>query len=178
MDAPEPGEIVFKGYRLVPVYGRMTPALRDEVVAMWLGANAMPPEEARRRSGEVVFAIRDPAGAIAGVNTAFVWELPGDAGTWYFYRTYMRPADRGVPGLPTAALRAAVDLLRDHRHPAAPRGVVAVFANPRLARRGAMRRMARLGFHLVGRDREGREVLCLRFDGAVPVAPPGLLQPA
>lgn len=174
----EHGEIAFKGYRLVPVYGRTTPELRAEVTAMWLEAQVLPPDEARRRAGEVVFALRNPAGELAGVNTAIVWEVPGGSGAWYFYRTFMRAADRGVTGLPTAALRAAVALLRDHRHPAAPLGVVVVLANPRLAERGAMRRMQRLGFHFIGRDHEGRVVLCLRFDGAVPMPPSGLLQPA
>ena len=175
---PEHGEIAFKGYRLIPVYGRITPELRAEVIALWLGAKVLPADEARRRAGEVVFAIRNPAGELAGVNTAIVWEVPGGSGAWYFYRTFVRREDRGVAGLPSAALRAAVALLRDHAHPAAPRGVVAVVENPRLAKRGAMRRLGRLGFHLIGRDHEGREVLCLRFDGAVPVAPPGLLRPA
>jgi len=174
----EHGEIAFKGYRLVPVYGRMTPELRAEVAAMWLDARVLPPDEARRRAGEVVFAIRNPAGELAGVNTAMAWEVPGGSGAWYFYRTFVRSRDRGVSGLPTAALRATVALLRDHPHPAAPRGVVVVLENPKLAGRGAMRRMRHLGFHLIGRDQEGREVLCLRFDGTVPVPPPGLLRPA
>ena len=178
MTDPSPGGTSLRGYTLTPVYGRVPPGVRDEIVGMWLAAGAVPPEEAKRRVDEVVIAIRGPSGALAGVNTVYVQDVPGGAGPYYFYRTFVRPADRGIPGLTTAAFEAAVALLRDHPHPRSPRGVVVIVENPKLARRGAIARLKRVGLHLVGRDAQGRDVWCLKFDGTVPVAPAGLLKPA
>lgn len=170
-------DIEFRGYKLTPVYGRAPPAARDDIVGMWLAAGVLAPDEAHRRVDEVVYTIRNPSGELAGVNTVYVQDVPGGAGPYYFYRTFVRPADRGIPGLTTAAFKAAVALLRDHPHPRSPRGVVAIVENAKLARRGAVARMKRVGLHLVGRDAQGRDVWCVKFDGTVPVAPAGLLKP-
>ena len=176
-DSPA-GDVEIRGYRLTPVYGRVPAGVRDEIVGMWLAAGALSSDEAKRRVDEVVIAIRSPSGALAGVNTVYVQDVPGGAGPFYFYRTFVRPADRGVPGLTTAAFKAAVALLRDHPHPRHPRGVVVIVENAKLARPGAVARMKRVGLHLVGRDAQGHDVWCARFDGTVPVAPAGLLKPA
>ena len=178
MTDPSAGEIEIRGFRLTPVYGRVPPGVRDEIVGMWLAAGVLPPDEAKRRVDEVVVTIRNPSGALAGVNTVYVQDVPGGAGPYYFYRTFVRPADRGVPGIATAAFQAAVALLRHHPHPRVPRGVVVIVENPKLSRRGAVARMKRVGLHRVGRDAQGHDVWCLRFDGTVPVAPAGLLRPA
>ncbi|MEO8485963.1 MAG: hypothetical protein ABI585_06440 [Betaproteobacteria bacterium] len=167
---------VVRGYRFEPVYGRVAPALRQEIVALWLAAGVLPEDEARRRVDEVVIAIRNPAGELAGVNTAYVRGVTGGSGSWYFYRTFVRPEDRGVPGVVSGALRVAIETLRAYPHPEHPRGVVAVIENPKLANRGPMRRMDRLGLHRIGQDAAGRDVWCIKFDGTVPVAPPGLLR--
>ena len=177
MSDPTSGDIEIRGYRLSPVYGRVGKALADEIVAMWLAAGVLPADEARRRVGEVVIAIRNPDGEVAGVNTVYVRQAPGGSGAWYFYRTFVRPADRGTPGVTSGALRAAIAVLREHPHPEAPRGIVVVVENPKLSKQGPMRRLERLGFHLIGRDAEDRDVWCLRFDGTVPLAPQGLLRP-
>ena len=173
-----PSDIEIRGYRLTPVYGRVPPDVRDEIVGMWLAAGVLPPEEARRRVDEVVCTIRAPSGVLAGVNTVYVQDVPGTAGAYYFYRTFVRPADRGVPGLATGALKAAIAWLRGHPHPRKPLGVVAILENPKLMKRGPSARLRRIGLTLVGRDTAGRDVWCVRFDGAVPSAPEGLLKPA
>jgi len=176
MDDDAPPALEFRGYRLEPVYGRVTPDVRDEIVGMWLAAGVIAPDEAKRRVDEVVYAIRAPSGELAGVNTAYVRDVPG-AGAWYFYRTFVRPADRGTPGLTLGAFKAAITLLRDHPHPRNPRGVVAIVENQKLMKRGLVARMRRAGLTLVGRDSAGRDVWCVRFDGSVPVAPERLLKP-
>lgn len=178
MDERAPSDLEHRGYRLMPVYGSVPPGLRDEIIGMWLAAGVLPPGEARRRVDEVVYAIRAPSGALAGVNTAYVQDVRGGVGAYYFFRTFVRPADRGVPGLASVAWKAAVALLRVYPHPLDPKGVVAIVENPKLMRRGPAARMRRAGLTLVGRDAAGREVWCLRFDGQVPVAPEGLLKPA
>ena len=181
MDDDAPHALEIRGYRLEPVYGRVTPDVRDEIVGMWLAAGVLEPDEAKRRVDEVVFTIRAPSGVLAGVNTVYVKDVPGGTGAYYFYRTFLRPADRGVPGLALGALKAAIALLRDpphpHPHPHRPQGVVAIIENPRLMKRGPSERLRRAGLTLVGRDASGRDVWCVKFDGSVPVAPEGLLKP-
>jgi hypothetical protein len=172
-----PHEVEIRGYRLTPVLGRLPSDVRDEIVGMWLAAGVLTPDEAKRRAGEVVYTIRAPSGVLAGVNTAYVQDVPG-AGAFYFYRTFVRPVDRGVPGLASAALKAAIAFLRDHPHPRRPQGVVAILENPKLMKRGPSARLRRIGLTLVGRDAGGRDVWCIRFDGAVPSAPEGALKPA
>jgi hypothetical protein len=175
---PASADLEIRRYRLTPLYGRVPPDVRDEIVGMWLAAGVLAPAEARRRVDEVVFTIRAPSGVLAGVNTAYVRDVPGTPGAWYFYRTYLRPADRGTPGVALGALKAAIALLREHPHPRGPLGVIAIIENPKIMKRGPSARLRGAGLTLVGRDAAGRDVWCVRFDGTVPVAPEGLLGPA
>ena len=177
MDERAPPDPEIRGYRLTPVYGRVSPDVREEIVGMWLAAGVLTPEEARRRVEEVVYTIRAPSGVLAGVNTVYVQDVPGTAGAYYFYRTFVRPADRGVPGLATGALKAAIAWLRDHPHPRAPLGVILIIETPKIMKRGPAARLRRAGLTLVGRDGADRDVWCVRFDGAAPVAPEGSLKP-
>jgi hypothetical protein len=177
MSAAERAVVELRGYRLTGVYGRLTSGERQAIVRMWIDAGVLPPAEAQRRVAEVVVTAQDPGGSLAGVNTVYVAETPGAAGPYYFYRTYIRPAHRGVRGVPTAMLELALAVLRGHSHAPAPLGVVIVAENPKLMRESAMRRLRALGFTLLGRDARGCDVWCLRFDGSTPVAPPGVVAP-
>ena len=176
-DAPIVVE-AFRGYRLCAVYGRIPAADARDVVRMWIDAGVLPPDEAQRRVGEVVVVARAADGQVAGVNTVYVADAPGDRGAYYFYRTYLRPEHRGVAGIPRRMVRLALQQLRGHRHPQAPRGVVIITENPKLMRRGIKTRIEALGFHLLGSDARGCDVWCHKFDGSIPVAPPGIRPPA
>ena len=169
-------EIEVRGYRLTPVYGNVGADVRDEIVGMWLAAGVLPADEAARRVDEVVFTIRAPSGVLAGVNTVYVRDIPG-AGPFYFYRTFVRPSDRGVPGLATRAIKAAIAFLKDHAHPRSPRGLVVVTENPKLMNAGPTARLTRIGLTPLGLDAGDRVVWCVKFDGSVPTAPPGMLKP-
>jgi predicted GNAT family acetyltransferase len=177
-DAAAPPVVEYRGYRLAAVFGRASPADVGDVVRMWIDGGVLPPAEAQRRVFELAVVVRAPDGTVAGVNTAYVADVPGGSGRFYFYRTYVKPEHRGISGLPTRMLRAALAALRDTEHPQAPRGVIVITENPKLMRRAAMARLEAEGLHLLGRDARGCDVWCLRFDGAVPVAPPGVLTPA
>jgi predicted GNAT family acetyltransferase len=177
MSAQERAVIELRGYRLTAVYGCLTPGDRQAIVRMWIDAGVLPPAEAQRRVTEVVVTAHDPGGSLAGVNTVYVAETPGAAGRYYFYRTYIRPAHRGVRGVPTAMLELALTILRRHPHALAPLGVVIVAENPKLMRASVTRRLRALGFTLLGRDARGCDVWCLKFDGSTPVAPPGVIAP-
>ena len=150
-----------RGYRLSGMYGRAPARDAADIVRMWIDAGVLLPAEAQRRVSEVVVVAR----------------APGDRGAWYFYRTYVRPEHRGVAGVPTRMVALALQELRVHPHPQAPRGVVIITENAKLMRRGAMSRLEGLGFHLLGSDARGLDVWCHRFDGAIPVAPPGIRRP-
>jgi hypothetical protein len=176
MSDPGDGAVEVEGYRLVPVYGRVGAELRRGIERMWVDEGALTLEAAVRRVDEVVVAILAPAGEVAGVNTAYVQRLAGGSDAWYFYRTFVRAAYRGRPAVASAAFVMAVDVLRAAPHPMRPAGLLAVVENPKLANAGPMKRMGRLGLHLIGRDKKrGRDVWGARFDGAIPVLPPGLL---
>jgi hypothetical protein len=171
------GDVVIKGYRLTEVLGGITPQLRDEIAGMWLAEGVLPPAEAQRRVAEVVLIARAPDGSLAAVNTAYLALIPGTQSRFWFYRTFIRPAHRGVWGVPRHMLRLAIEALQRHPHPEQPLGVVAIIENERLMRKGASAVIERMGMHRVGRDAQGHDVWCVRFDGVVPVAPPGLLAP-
>jgi len=170
-------DLVIKGYRLTAVLGQIPPALRDEIAGMWLAEGVLPPAEAQRRVAEVVLVARAPDGSLAAVNTAFVSVVPGTQSPYWFYRTFVRPAHRGVWGLPRRMLARAIEALRSHPHPDHPLGMIAITENERLMRKGAAAVIERMGMHRVGRNAQGQDVWCVRFDGTVPVAPPGLLAP-
>ncbi|MFO1284836.1 MAG: hypothetical protein U1F51_20685 [Burkholderiales bacterium] len=165
-------------YRLVEVLGRLTPAVRDEIVGMWTAEGVVAPAEAQRRVAEVVLVARAADGTVAGVNTAYVQKAPGTSANYWFYRMFLRPAHRGNWALPRAMFVHAIEVLRRHPHPAHPLGLVAIVENPRLMRKAAAATVAELGATRLGRDAQGRDVWCVNFDGTVPVAPPGLLRPA
>jgi len=176
-DVPIPG-IEYRGYRLFGVCGRTQAEDVRDVVRMWIDAGVLAPAEAQRRIAELVVVTRAPDGQLAGVSTAYVADVPGERGAWYFYRTFLRSEHRGVAGVPTRMLRLALDELRAWRHPQAPRGVVIITENPKLMRRAAKARIEALGLNLLGSDERGCDVWCLKFDGTVPVAPPWLRPPA
>ena len=173
-DEPNASGSEYRGYRLAGVCAGVAAEDARDVVRMWVDARVLAPAEAQRRVAELVVVVRAPDGAVAGVNTAYVADVPGDRGAFYFYRTFLLPAHRGVAGLPTRMLRLALAELRAHRHPRAPLGVVIITENPKLMRRAARARLESLGLHLLGRDARDCDVWCLRFDGTVPEPPPGI----
>lgn len=165
------------GYRIDTVLGRVGPALRDELVGMWVGEGVLAPPQALARVDEVVVVARGPEGEIAGVNTAYVDRPANLPVAYWFYRTFVRPSHRSAWGVPGAMFAQAISALREHPHADRPRGIVAIVENVRLMRESAHEEIARLGLHRLGRDPAGRDVWCLNFDGSTPVAPPGLLGP-
>lgn len=165
------------GYTIEVVLGRVGPSLRDEAVGMWVSENALPPAEARRRSGELIAIARSPDGEIAAVSTAYVAPLAGSTTNFWYYRTLARRAHRTAFALIPALFETAVAALRRAEHAERPAGVAAVIENPELARPGARAEISRAGLHLVGLDPSGRDVWCLRFDGTAQERPPGLREP-
>ena len=162
------------GYRVDEVLGRVPPAVRDEVVGMWIAERVVAPAEAQRRVAEVVAIARAADGEIAGIATAYVAPLAGTERSYWHYRTFVRPAHRSVWAIAPRMFDAAVTALRAHAVDPAPLGVALVVENPDLMRPAMREEIAKAGLHLLGADAAGRDVWCLHFDGSVPDKPPGL----
>jgi hypothetical protein len=151
-------ELRYGEYRLENVYGDISPAVRDEIVAFWLAQRALLDErEARRRVAEVAFLVRNPGGEIVGLNTVYkgaIRSVPV-----YFYRSFVRAGDRD-PGLSRSLLRSATRYFATRGD---ARGIAFVAENPKLTRRGAVASVQRLGFRLLGTDPAGRQVFVQEF---------------
>jgi hypothetical protein len=82
-------------YSITPVSAPVSEGLRQEVAAFWLGNGAIPNViQAQRRADELVCVARNASNEIVGVNTAYVSNLPGEDGNYWFYRMFIRPPDR------------------------------------------------------------------------------------
>jgi hypothetical protein len=143
-------------YRIDPVFGSITPQLRGELVQFWLDEGALPDANAAwARTDEVVCIARDPAEAIASVNTVYLAALQGPDDLHYYYRMFARPQDRLLE-LATGMVRAcreflAASPLRDPR----ARGVLIVAENPKLQSPAGRRLLAGRGWSLVGKTARG-----------------------
>lgn len=161
-DSPAPNTY-FRGYQLLNVYGRMTPELRDEAVDFWLRCGALgDPREARRRTDELAYLVRSPSGELVGVNTVYVGGLGQPPRPYFFYRSFIRPADRRM-GLSRTLLHTTAAFLEQTRTADGPHGVVIVAENVKLASRALSRLLDRLGFRLVGKDSRGLDVRLRSF---------------
>jgi hypothetical protein len=75
------------------VRGRMSPEVGEELVEFWTARGALTAASARERLNEVVCVLRDPEGAIAGVNSVYAGrvETVGGRRVW-IYRSFIDPA--------------------------------------------------------------------------------------
>ena len=161
-----PDPIQFKGNHLTNVYQRLQTAQANEIIRLWLQAGVVPAAEAARRCNEVVYTFHDSDGELIGVNTVYVAHFNEPNRPYYFYRTFIRHADRGIRGLPRLALRLTYDFLKQHRHAENPLGMVVVTENPKLMRRGVSHVLQQLGFHRAGQDARGCNLWHQDFNGS------------
>ncbi|HEX3537956.1 MAG TPA: hypothetical protein VHU15_14450 [Stellaceae bacterium] len=160
-------------YRIDPVFGTITPQLRGELVQFWLDEGALPDANAAwARTDEVVCIARDPARAIASVNTVYLAPLQGPDDLHYFYRMFTRPQDRLLE-LTTGMVRVCRESLEASRlrDPRA-RGVVIVAENPKLQGPAGHRLLSSKGWVHLGKNPRGFDVWRKLFPGAAaPVEP-------
>lgn len=157
-EAPAAG-FGFRDLRIVPVFGCLGRQRAAELSEFWLSRGAIrDPAEARRRTAEAVFLVLADE-RIVGVNTVYRAQL----GEYWFYRRFMDPAHR-LAGLGPRLFRATVELLAGRRDADGnPRGIAVVAENPKLARPGARRMLARLGLRACGQTPRGQDVWRLDF---------------
>ena len=97
-------------FQVLWVFGAVSEALRQQIVAFWLGEGAITnADEAWRRSWEVACLLREAeSGRIAGACTVAV-RLDDNAQSYGYVRIFIRPASR------LAGLNGPVDGEDDRR---------------------------------------------------------------
>lgn len=173
---------VGSAFVLQTVWGRISPAQRAELRAMWIDERALPPAEAERRAAEALFLIRDAiSGDLAGVSTIYRDRLPPGTDRYWFLRMFVRRAHRGLSGLvhlPPRVLEAAfTHLAEPPRIDPECLGVAVVAENTKLRSPLVLERwlLGLPGWRATGRDAAGRPIIRRDFDplpaaGATPAA--------
>lgn len=148
----------YQGYAVENVYRVISPALRDEIVEMWLRNQALPNRElALQRVDQVFLSIRNPAGQLAGVATVYIDDFQQRGNPYYFFRMFIQPHDR-IPGLMRFGAILTRDLLRGQHKPGGPQGIIHVNENQKLMRPGMRRMFERNGYEYMGRDPKGQDI--------------------
>ncbi len=157
------GHLRFNDYQLENVYLRTTQTQRSEVMGLWRdGGVVIDGGHAERRSREVVFLVRAPSGALAGVSEAALVRVRGHR-RFYAYTMFLREADR-VPYLMLAVLNGTRDFLRRFEHPTLkPEGMLLVTENRKLMRPGLRRLFVRHGYQYWGKTAWGDDVWAVEF---------------
>lgn len=167
-------ELYYGSYRLNNVYGQITPALAEEIVALWQENRVLDVAEARRRAAEVFFTIRDTSGTLVGVNSVYVKNFIKADNPYYFYRVFIRPQNRRSFGLRSFAGKSTREFLKSYiptGHTSKPRGVVIIVENRKLTRPGAKRMLSRQGWTPLGKSSRGLEIWYENFDGSTGFPP-------
>jgi hypothetical protein len=117
------------------VRGRLSDERADQLLRFWSDLGALDGDEARRRLPEVVCVLLDPAGEIAGVNSAFSENVGPVAGQrFWVYRSLLRgaahEADRAMLDAAFGALEAEFDPSAD-----GPVGLCVLLADRSVMRR-------------------------------------------
>jgi hypothetical protein len=161
------GQLRFHDYLLENVYLRTTRAERSEIIALWRDEDALDDHaDAKRRSREAVFLVRNASGELAGVSTVGFVRIK-DGRIFYNYRMFLRTRDR-VPNLMTGVVLASREFLRTFQHPELqPDGLLHINENPKLMRPGARRVFERIGYRYWGKTSQDEDVWAMEFDQPV-----------
>lgn len=153
----------YHGYAVEDVYQAIPPDLREEILDLWERNKVIPSREAaERRVDQVVLAIRNRAGEVAGVSTVYVGDFQQPGNAYYFYRMFIQPADR-IPGLMRFVTLRTCDVMRERHVPGGPQGVIIVTENAKLMRPGMRRMFERNGYEYMGRGPKGHDAWRVLF---------------
>lgn len=161
--------LTHRNFALHAVLAGITAAEAAEVRDMWIAAGVLTAAEAARRTGEVLFLIREAnSGVLAGVCTVYPAPL-GETGRLYWhFRMFLQPAFRGSPGLARFVLSASLRHLQESPPPAArdARGVAFVAENPAFRSPRTRTFFARLQppWTCCGTDARGNNIFYRDFD--------------
>lgn len=153
------------GYAIEVVRGRLEPAVADELIGFWSAHGALSEAAARARLAEVVAVLRDPSGAIAGVNSAYSDRVALIGGRrFWIYRSFLAP---GHAAGRAALLDAAFAVLEEEFTATGqgPIGLCVIHGDPEFGREAVW--AGESGFMYMGRGADGAAVHAAYFDGAV-----------
>lgn len=161
--SPIPSVTMHRDYRVLTLCGRVDPATAREILDFWRQGRLVPAEEALRRVPEVLCVVRDAKGGLVGLNSAYRAVDPDSFRVYYYYRTFIRDADRGVSGLPTRMLRLAIACLEERAGIDGVDGLRLVMENPKLMHPAIDKRLRDAGFEALGNDSRGCAIWQLGF---------------
>lgn len=163
-----------QGLTVIPVWRQVGPELRDELVALWQGAAAIPDAAtAHKRAAQAVCIARDADGAVCAVGTAVVRVLPRLRQPMYYYRQFFAPSFRGQ-GRAISFLNEARRVLQAYNATLpAPEslGVLLELENPQLARHYTLAYDPSADSTFIGYSPRGLPLRVTYFDGARLQAP-------
>lgn len=121
-------------FKLSIVYQKITPELKQEIIAMWINAKVLTEQEANRRVDEVVVTARNELNELVGVTSVNVRQIDANR-SYYFFRMFVKEDYRGrhIPRKSPIMSNLTVDFLSTYNVADKPLGVVAVLDNPKLS---------------------------------------------
>lgn len=156
---------LFHAYRLVDVFEKTTPEIRNGIISLWARNKALPQEtNPEQRAKQVALVALDAHGETVGVTTVFQDTLSRlgiaapDSGRYYFYRMFIQPTSR-VPELMRAMTNTTYDLLCAHRTAERLTGMVFISENQKLMRRAMRRKLLDHGYEFIGQTKNGQDIV-------------------
>ena len=86
-------------YLFQNVYQEISEDIRQEIISLWLEAQVLSEEEAKRRASEVVLTIRNTTGELIGVTTAYIRDFVRPANFYYYMRMFVKSTERKSYGM-------------------------------------------------------------------------------
>jgi hypothetical protein len=152
-------------YLFQNVYQEISEDIRQEIISLWLEAQVLSEEEAKRRASEVVLTIRNTTGELIGVTTAYIRDFVRPANFFYYMRMYVKPTERKSYGMLKKAYRYTFTSLKQHRpSDTEVHGLVLEMENMKFGGKGAARELSKLGPVYWGKNAIGQDVWYHRFD--------------
>ena len=153
-------------FRVQWVFGDVSDALRRQLVTFWLREGALTSaDEAWRRSFEVACVLWEgDANDLAGVCTVAI-HMDECGRSFGFVRIFIRPESR-FTGLGRRLMRQMIEGFSALAHePGAPQRLVATIENQKIARRGGLRLLEKLGFGNIGTAPNGELIFARSLVG-------------
>lgn len=157
-----------------PVWKQVNPALRDELVKLWLDSGAMADRtRAAQRADEAVCVVRNEHGAVCGVSTAQVRVLPRLRQPMYYFRMFLAKNARGMEQVVPMHNRAKDVLQAYNQTLPAPEslGILIEFESRFLSARYKLAYDASADSTFIGYSPRGLQLRVSYFEGATLQAP-------
>jgi len=152
-------------YLFQNVYQEISEDIRQEIIILWLEAQVLSEEEAKRRASEVVLTIRNTTGELIGVTTAYIRDFVRPANFYYYMRMFVKPTERKSYRMLKKAYRYTFTSLKQHRQSDTEvHGLVLEMENMKSGGKGAVRELSKLGLVYWGKNAIGQDVWYHRFD--------------